>query len=102
VRSHSVHIRQMDRQDEQAPTLGQILARDYSFCASCDSCRLLVQVDAERLAAAKGKNIRVDQLKLRCRRCGGPGEPHVPVPGNATVGRPPIWPPARDAGGDSH
>jgi hypothetical protein len=75
-----------------APTLGQIVVGSYDICASCDGCRLLVKLDAQALAAGWGKRTQVDQLRLRCRKCGELGVAYVWAQGNMTVGRTQLWP----------
>jgi hypothetical protein len=77
----------------EAPTLGEIVAHRYDLAASCDLCRILVPLDAEALLRGRPFSVRVDTLRLRCRRCGALGSPWVTGQGNLTVGRPHIWPP---------
>lgn len=79
----------------EAPTAELILKLGASFDISCGPCRMLtVPPDlAKRLVAAGKGAVPVDQLKFRCHRCGGVGEPFVRGPGNSLMGRPRLWPP---------
>jgi hypothetical protein len=82
----------------QAPTLGEILARDWSLAVSCERCRILTLVDARGLARGRPVATRIDALRFRCRRCGAAGAPIVDAPGNMLLGRPQVWPPVSDKG----
>lgn len=77
-----------------APTPDEILANGYDLSIFCDGCRLLVApIDLALALSTSGRgSVPVDQLKFRCTRCRGIGEPLVKASGNLLLGRRAVWP----------